>query len=295
MKMKNLVTILMLVLSLTVINYKKVIAEVIAEEIAETPKRDIVKYRELTEYVIKGDIENVKLLIKAGVNVNSIFGDGDEEEIPLHVAVSDGDMAMIKLLVEAGANVNTTSNWNMTAIDFADRQDIAEYLLANGSDIKRLDIVSWAGFGFLEKVQESLKNGESIETKSGFSGYTPLIIASGNGHLTVVKYLLKQGADIEAKSSDREDTALMNATVNGKLEVVKYLVEQGANLEAVEIEGDTPLHNAIYYGYLDIVKYLVEAGADTKDIDTIIENVYKYSNYKQNQFNEVVEYLKSLK
>ncbi len=198
MKMKNLVTILILVLSLTTVSCKKDRKEVVEvsvntettsaiekeeitaqkeiesliaeEEIAEPPKRDIVKYRELTEYVIKGDIENVKLLIKAGVNVNSIFGDFDEDEIPLHVAASDGDMAMIKVLVEAGANVNTISNWNMSAIDFTDRQDIAEYLIANGSDMKRLNIVSWAGFGFLEKVVESLRNKESIETKSGFSG-----------------------------------------------------------------------------------------------------------------------------
>ena len=286
--MKNLVAILMLVLSLAVINYNKVIAEVIAEP----PKRDIVKYRELTEYVINGDIENVKLLIKAGVNVNSIFGDGDEGYIPLHEAVSNGDMAMIKVLVEAGANVNTISNWNMSAIDFTDRQDIAEYLIANGSDMKRLNIVSWAGFGFIEKVEESLKNKESIETQSGFSGYTPLIIASGNGHLEVVKYLLKEGANIEAKSDDREETALNNASSRGQLEVVKYLVEQGADIETVDVEGLTPLHNAIYYSHASIVKYLIEQGADRKDAYYILERA---TPFNQDKFDEVVKYLNSLK
>ena len=180
----------------------------------------------------------------------------------------------------------------MSAIDFTGSQDIAEYLILKGSDMKRLNIVSWAGFGFLEKVMESLRNKESIETQSGFSGYTPLIIASGNGHLKVVKYLLKKGANIEAKSSDREETALNLASTNGQLEVVKYLIEQGADIESVDIEEFTPLHNAIYYSHVGMVKYLVEQGADREDIDSIIE---KATPFNEDQFDEVVQYLKSIK
>jgi len=292
MKIKILLAVIF-TLSIIVCKTEKVEAVEITKiktEQTTTREPNSAKYYELVGYASKGDIRNVKALIKSGVSVNSNYGNSDEEDTPLLVAVYNGDLAMIKILVEAGADINVTTNWNMTAIDFANRRDIAEYLIEQGTDTTRLNIADYATYGWLDKVKESLKNGESIESTNGnLIEYTPLRGASSNGHLIVVEYLLEQGADIDAKDREREETALTVAVQSGQLTTVKYLVEQGADIETKDMEGSTPLDFSVYYGHLDIVKYLVGQGAEVKDIDSLIKTA-SYSKHK-----EIIDYLNTLK
>jgi len=292
MKIKMLLAVLF-TLSIIVCKTEKIeAAEITKIEIEQTTIREpnSAKYRELVESASNGDIRNVKALIKSGVSVNSNYGNSDEEDTPLLVAVYNGDLAMVKVLVEAGANINVTTNWNMTAIDFANRRDIAEYLIEQGADTTRLNIADYAAYGWLEKVKESLKNGERIESTNGnLIEYTPLRGASSNGHLIVVEYVLEQGADIDAKDREREETALTVAVQSGQLATVKYLVEQGADIETKDMEGSTPLYFSVSNSHLDIAKYLVGQGAEVNDIDSLIKTASYYKH------KEIIDYLNTLK
>ena len=66
----------------------------------------------------KRSLDTAKILIKAGANVNTAFGDNMLWS-PLHSAVMDNDFEMVKLLVEAGANVNAKDRNGRTPIRYA--------------------------------------------------------------------------------------------------------------------------------------------------------------------------------
>jgi ankyrin repeat protein len=83
----------------------------------------------------------MKLLIKAGGNVNQATNDGCT---PLFVASSKGNVALVKGLIEAGGNVNQHSNKDATPLFIASMHghiDIVRLLLQQPNiDIHTLQI-----------------------------------------------------------------------------------------------------------------------------------------------------------
>ena len=82
--------------------------------------------------------------------------------------------------------------------------------------------------GNVEEVKLLYEEGADIESP-GYSGLSPLNIASGEGNLEVVKFLIGGNAFIETVDNYGY-TPLMNASKNGYSEVVKFLIEKGANI-----------------------------------------------------------------
>ncbi len=113
----------------------------------------------------KGYTDGVKLLIKAGADLNQPRDDG---ATPLFMASQNGHAEIAKILVDAGADLNQT--WNGATPLFMASQnghaEIAKILVNAGADLNQ----TW--------------NGE-----------TPLFQASQDGHVEVVEILVKAGAD----------------------------------------------------------------------------------------------------
>ncbi len=84
--------------------------------------------------VTGGQVEVAKILINAGVNIDSRTSEGYS---PLFMAVEKGDMEMVNLLLEAGADVNAEIVSGWTPLDCAENDKIDSIAKSN----KRDDII----------------------------------------------------------------------------------------------------------------------------------------------------------
>jgi ankyrin repeat protein len=167
-------------------NYDEV--ERLIEEGADVNNIDYAEFTPLIDVALEGHNDLVKLLIKAGANVNySIeYGNIYDKLTPLHAAVDGGNSETVRILIEAGADVNAVDSDNMTPLYIAARK------------------------GSIEKVN-LLINADADVDIADIEGETPLYVASRRGYDIVVKALIKAGADVYIKNT-RGKNALNRAT-----------------------------------------------------------------------------------
>ncbi len=180
---------------------------------------------EVFELVAKGDLEELKLLIKKGARLN--HSDYDNRN-GLHVACCTTNIEMIKYLVESGVALNQRDAQNQTplyeAICVGDKR-ICEYLRERGA----VNI-------------------------SGIVG-SKLCQAAVEGNLMKLSLLLKNNDDLNVADYDAR-TALHLACCEGKMDVVRWLIEHDASPLVKDRWGHTPLDEAHKYGHRDIIHYL---------------------------------------
>ena len=90
-----------------------------------------------------GDIENLKILIQRGADLNA---KNDEGWSPLHYAVGENHLEVVKLLLDAGANVNVKENRGISPLDFASMFGFFEIMklpVAKGADLNAKDNEGW--------------------------------------------------------------------------------------------------------------------------------------------------------
>jgi ankyrin repeat protein len=186
--------------------------------------------------VFLGKIDEVKRLIKAGVDVNEKFSWGASRDITaLVLAVNFGRTEIYNILIDAGADVNIKTTGLMTllhhvAISEGDYKDITELLIAKGLD---------------------------VNAKTTVIDLTPLHAAAGIGNINVAEVLIKNGADLEAKAHDVHYTPLHVAARNDKKAAAELLIAKGADVNAKTLLDETPLDLAIakkYEGLVDLLR-----------------------------------------
>jgi len=182
--------------------------------------------KSLHEAAADGDIEEVKLLISKGYDVNK---EDEEKMTPLHYATETGKMEVVQLLVEAGAEVNAGKNdWPPLCIAvYKNNIAVAEYLIAHGADV------------------------------NAPVGWTPLQEAAGYSSVEMVELLIDKGAEINSGPL----TALHCAAKFGNKNVAEYLITRGADINAKDKEGHTPLYIAVHHDY-KVAELLIDKGAD---------------------------------
>jgi predicted nucleic acid-binding Zn-ribbon protein len=122
--------------------------------------------KELYKACSQGNVENVKLLLDKGVDVNAKDTEG---WTVLMYASEYGHTEIVKLLLESGADVNAKTEYGNTALICASVN------------------------GYTEIVKMLLEAGADVNVKSE-CGYTALMYASEDGHKDMVKLLLENGA-----------------------------------------------------------------------------------------------------
>jgi len=242
-----------------------------------------------------GDIDQVKLLISKGADVNA---QDEKENTPLRYAAQTGKMEAVRLLVEAGADVNAGSWPPLRAAVDEDNIAMAEYLISHGANVnskgnyvltplqqapysssiemikmliaKDADVNAgpWTALhsavqkGRRDIVELLIQNGADVNAKQK-GGYAPLYYAISNKDLGMVKLLITKGADVNAGPHP----ALHSAAQRGRSDIAELLIQKGASVNAKDKRGYPPLYYAISNKHLDTAKLLIAHGADvnTKD------------------------------
>ncbi len=247
---------------------------------------------------MRGDIEDVRSLLRQKADVNAPQGDGTTG---LHWAVYRDDLEMATLLLEAGADVGAKTRVNeIIPIVMAAKNGNAamvRLLLEAGSDANSSDtngttlLMYAAAAGEADAVQTLLDGGADVNASDTTNGQTATMFASALDRAGAIRVLAVAGADLDTvtKVSEvitfdqkfrdedgsiqiREDyeatllggmTALHFAARQGHMNAIRALVESGADIDRVSVADETSvLTSAIINGHIDIASYLVEEGAD---------------------------------
>jgi serine/threonine-protein phosphatase 6 regulatory ankyrin repeat subunit B len=217
----------------------------------------------ISNIIMCGSIETLKLLIAAGADVNRSI----DHIPPLSCSVSFSDIAAAKLLLDAKADVNHP------------RSDVSASALHTAIHIGHLEMVKLfvASDGDMTTRNPENKTWLHMIVSCGPQWkLKPIIgdiVSEGNPHLGakilkhppdfpgVFKALVDAKADISARAS-RGATPLIAATAAMNIEAVKAMLEAGANPDDITDNGITALLLATQIGRLDIVSALIAAGAD---------------------------------
>ncbi|GHM58644.1 MAG: hypothetical protein sL5_07220 [Candidatus Mesenet longicola] len=246
------------------------------------------------QYALEGKHnEMVKLLTDKGVDVKSIFNNG---EIPLYTAAASGNLDIVALLIDKGADVNDKCKNGNTALHVAaekDHIDIAELLLKHGAEFYAKNNKNKIPLGFASENSQTYKLLKSIndlfnivrinhnkEAKKKaadiFEGLSPeqqkiisnlsdekgntcFLYAVKNGNAIGLQLFLTHKADYNAKNNNGEIASYLAVKEGGK-DVLKLLIEYKIFNYQYD-DGSTALHVAVEINNQDVLKLLIEEKA----------------------------------
>ena len=158
----------------------------------------------VADAAMRADLDKVRILLKAGADLNVAQGDG---MTALHWSAENRSVEMAAMLIYAGANVvAVTRIGGYTPLHLASRSGSAAI------------------------VQELLEAGANPTVASSAGGATPLHFAASASSRGSVISLLDHGAEIDARESAWEQTPLMFAASLGRTEIVELLLSRGADV-----------------------------------------------------------------
>ncbi|MEA3226077.1 MAG: ankyrin repeat domain-containing protein, partial [Planctomycetota bacterium] len=229
--------------------FQKLLDEHPASTIAPSTKQMIErvqqarKNKSLFEAVKKADVEQVKLLIAEGADIDAKWVDvynkneedpwsSDSEKTALRHAVKTGNIEVVKLLVEAGADVNA-GEWTplFQAVD-ENNTAIAEYLIDHGANV-------------------------NIEYPQGWTILNQTVNISNSSEMA--ELLIVRGADINGGDWPLLRTAIRH----NRRDLFDLLVQRGVDVNAADKGGWTPLwYAANFQDDTEFMNILIAKGAE---------------------------------
>jgi ankyrin repeat protein len=215
---------------------------------------------ELSEAVIAGDVDRVKLLANHGADLNKRNSQG---YTPLTSAARQRNSTLVKLLLDLKADPNARDGNGMTPLlEAIMRNDVSsmKLLLAHGADMELLgpEGINALGLAIEERQYEAAKAlidaGAKVNVSVGNQHLTPLMITaaemappegaiflpSSTRPIDIAKILIQRGADVNAK--DRTGiTALMVAASHNNAPMIGLLLQSGADASATNDQGQTAI------------------------------------------------------
>jgi len=209
-----------------------------------------------------GHVEVMRLLIEHGADVNA---KDKLKRTPLEHAAVASRTKVVKLLIEEGANPNARNEGGATPLHVAARsadRDTVKLLIDKGADVTLSDD---GGSTPLHAVMMSSYPGrrDILDLIVATSKVPSTIhLAAYMGDLPKVKTFIEKGVAVNEKQADGS-TALHCAAAGGQKEVAQLLLARGADLNAQATDGSTPLHTAVFCSDdAETVKLLIANGAD---------------------------------
>ncbi|MHC4558379.1 MAG: ankyrin repeat domain-containing protein [Planctomycetota bacterium] len=244
----------------------------------------------LHEAATDGDLEQVKLFITKGVDVNS---KDDWGRTALHKAAQNGHADVVKFLIDSNADINVKDRSQMTPLHYAagkaDKKSV-ELLLSKGADINAKD--RNGGTALYEAMTSVAAGGKEVVGLLLAKGakVSDYHLAAYTGDIEKLKKSLQEGINVNMPG-DCESTALHFAACSGKKETVEFLIGKGATVNAIDAGGLTPLYHAASHNYEDIADFLLSKGADIEMKDnqgyTLLYSAIWYTNKDAAKFLDV--------
>ncbi len=191
----------------------------------------------------RGDLNEIKLLVARGIDVNQ--GDYDSRT-PLHLAASEGHASAIHYLVDRGAHLNPKDRWGGTPLDDALRgghEKVIELLKEIGAKSNGVK------GGALEKFFSDSAN--IVDGKDAVR----LCWAASKGDLGEIERLVGNGIDLNVADYDGR-TAMHLAASEGYFTVIRYLIDHGATMTKKDRWGGTPMDDAIRCKHKKVIELL---------------------------------------
>lgn len=201
-------------------------------------------------------IEVIKLLLKAGADINSrhpvwccTFLQG---------AIGFGSIELARFLIEEGAEIQAPSSvYRGTPLQEAIRNnetEFAHYLLERVADINAPPAENW--------------------------GTTALQAAARIGNKSLVMILLERGAELNAPpAKDGGVTALQAAAITGYIDIAGDLLQYGAQVSApgASENGRTAIDGAAEHGNEDMLQLLLNHYDGCDDLSVVCERAATYA------------------
>ena len=169
----------------------------------------------LTEAVIRGELDIVRLLVNRGADINGFEG---EEQRPIHAAAAACFNDIFNFLLEQGAEVK----------GFTDSQGNTPLHAATGCGVEMVKVLLYRGID---------------PNAAGDHAGSVMKFAVTNGDAATIRLLLEQGADPNGNANDLRKP-LHLAAREGSVENARLLIEYGADVNAHDKYGNTPLRAA---------------------------------------------------
>ena len=222
------------------------------------------------------DVESVKVLLAAGVDINQTSGYGWS---PLLVAAQNRYYKLGAYLLDHGANPNLANKGGWTPLYLAtDNRNIenGDYPVRKG-DMDHLDFIKL----LIDKgANVNARVKDSTETRTVFTnqwldenGATAFLRASQSGDVALMRLLLAHGADPNINTVLGVTPLQVAAGIGWvegityewgekeNVEAVKLLLDLGADVNAQADTGRTAMHGAAHKGRSTVVQMLYDHGA----------------------------------
>ena len=217
----------------------------------------------------KGHTEVAKLLISQGAYVNAMDRNWAK---PLHYAAMHGDKQTVELLISEGADVdaqdaNGRRPWfEAMRSSAAGRKEVVELLAAKGAKVPALHLAAY--MGDMEKLKKFLEEGINVNTRGKYNT-TALHTAANSGKKDIVEFLINKGANVDARDSFGL-APLYYAALHNYEDIANLLLDKGTDINAKDKKGYTLLYYAIWDEGdkgKDAIKLLISKGANVKEKD----------------------------
>ena len=222
----------------------------------------------------KGNIENVRILLAHGADINLI---GRENNSALHFAAKCADSETIQYLINHNISVNIINNVKTTPLIWACQAkgniENVRTLLAHGADINMTDKENNFALHFAarnadsETIQYLINHNISVNIMND-DNMTPLICSCfAKGNIENVRTLLAHGADINL-TDKYNNSALHFAARDADSETIKHLINHNISVNIINNVKTTPLIWACFAkGNIENVRTLLAHGADINMTD----------------------------
>ncbi len=157
----------------------------------------------VADAAMRGDLEEVRTLLRGGADVNAAQGDG---MTALHWAAEAGELEIVEILIYAGANPGAVTRLG---------------------DYTPLHLASKVGQS--NTVEALLAAGADPDARTGTGSATALHFAAAAGSAATVTALLHHGAVADVRESQWGQTPLMFAAAANRVDAVHALLEGGAD------------------------------------------------------------------
>ena len=207
-----------------------------------------------------GHSDVIKLLIERGADINV---KGKAQRTPLHTAAINGDKKTVELLLGKGSDIEAKDRFGITPLFTAmtstsdGRREIVDFLVAKGAKVPDFHFAAY--MGDMEKIKKYLQDGLDINSQENF-GSAALHLAANTGRKEIVEFLISKGAKVDAKDV-YEWTALGYAAMHNDGNIMDFLIEKGADVIAKDDQGYTLLYYTIWENKKEPVELLIDKGA----------------------------------